>query len=143
MRMISKSDSDKDPMTLHLRMKNELVTIVNWYTINGLKANPEKFQAIILGKKTYDFNVKIGSVEIDKKMRFDLLGVNLDNKLKFSKHTSNVCARVHNQIQVIKRFRHILSDSTKARLHKAFIMPHFPYCSRLYPAFLWCLINMF
>ena len=36
-------DSDKDPMTLHLRMENELTTIVNWYAINGLKANPEKF----------------------------------------------------------------------------------------------------
>ena len=45
-------DSDKGPMTLHLRMENELVTIVNWYTINGHEANPEKFQAMILGKKT-------------------------------------------------------------------------------------------
>ena len=52
--MISKSiyDSDRDPMTLHLRMENESTTIVNWYAINGLKANPEKFQAMILGKKT-------------------------------------------------------------------------------------------
>ena len=44
-------------------------------------------------------------------------------KLNFSKQISNVCKREHNQIQVIKRFRHILSDSTKARLYKAFIMP--------------------
>ena len=43
--------------------------------------------------------------------------------LNFSKQISNVCTREHNQIQVIKRFRHILSDSTKARLYKAFIMP--------------------
>ena len=42
-------DSDKDPTTL-LKMENELTTIVNWYAINGLKANPEKFQAMILGK---------------------------------------------------------------------------------------------
>ena len=125
-------DSDKDPMTLHLRMENELVTIVNWYTINGLKANAEKFQAMILGKKTYDFNFKIGNVEIDKEMSIDLLGVNLDNKLNFSKHISNVCRRVHNQIQVIKRFRHILSDSSKARLYKAFIMPHFQYRSTIW-----------
>ena len=109
-------DSDKDPMTLHLRMENELTTIV--------KANPEKFQVMILGKKTYDFHFKIGNVEIDKEKSINLLGVNLDNKLNFSKHTSNICARVHNQIQVIKRFRHILSNSTKARLYKAFIICH-------------------
>ena len=91
-------DSDKDPMTLHLRMENELISIVNWYAINGLKANPEKFEAMILGKKTYDFNFKIGNVEIDKETSINLLGVNLDNKLNFSKHISNICARVHNQI---------------------------------------------
>ena len=82
---------------------------------------------MILGKKTYDFNFKIGNVEIDKEMSINLLGVNLDNKLNFSKHISNVCARVH-----IKRFRHILSGSTKARLYKAFIMPHFQYCSTIW-----------
>ena len=50
----------------------------------------------------------------------------------FLRHISNICARVHNQIQVIKRFRHILSSSTKARLYKAFIMPHFQYCSTIW-----------
>ena len=87
---------------------------------------------MILGKKTYDFNFKIGNVEIDKEMSINLLGVNLDNKLNFSKHISNICARVHNQIRVIKRFRHILSSSTKARFYKAFIMPHFQYCSTIW-----------
>lgn len=106
-------DSDKDPMTLHLRMENELITLVDWYAINGLQANFKKFQAMILGKKTYDFNFKIGNVEIDKEMSVDLPGVNLDNKLDFSKHISNICARVHNQIQVIKRFRHILKTQLK------------------------------
>jgi len=124
-------EPDKDPTTLHLRMENEL-TIVNWYAINGLKANPEKFQGMISEKKTYDFHFKIGNVEIDKKTSINLLGVNLDNKLNFSKHISNICARVHNQIQVIKRFRHILSNSTKAWPYKAFIMPHFQYCSTIW-----------
>ena len=50
----------------------------------------------------------------------------------FSKHISNVCTREHNQIQVIKRFRHTLSDSTKAQLYKAFIMPRFQYCSSIW-----------
>lgn len=65
-------DSDNNPIALHRRMEGELVTIVTWYTINGLRANPEKFQAMILGKKNYDFDFKIGSVEIDKKDSIDL-----------------------------------------------------------------------
>jgi len=69
-----------------------------------------------LGKKTYDFHFKIGNVKNDRETSIHLLGVNLGTKLNFSKHISNICARVHNQIQVIKRFRHILSSSTEARL---------------------------
>ena len=46
---------------------------------------------MILGKKTYDFSFKIGNVEIDKKESIDLLSINLNNKLNFSKHVSNIC----------------------------------------------------
>ena len=46
------------------------------------------------------------------------MDVNLVNKLNFPKHISNVCERVHNQIQVIIRLRSIFSSST-AWLYKA------------------------
>lgn len=59
-------DSDKDPAALHLKMEHELDTAVNWYAINGLKANPEKFQAMILGKTNHAFLFKIGDVEIER-----------------------------------------------------------------------------
>ena len=94
-----------------------------------------KYVRFTLRLHNYEFMVlrfKIGNLKIDKKESIDLLGVNLDNKLNFSKHVSNICQRVHNQIQVITRFRNILCDSTKARLYKAFIMPHFMYCSTIW-----------
>ena len=34
--------------------------------------------------------------------------------------------------QVIKRFRHIFSNSTRAQLYKAFLMPYFQYCSKVW-----------
>ena len=59
------------------------------------------------------------------------VGVNLDSKLTFSKHVSDICDRVNNQLKVIKRFRNIVSSNTKTRLYKAFIMPYFLYCSNV------------
>ena len=59
--------------------------MVNWYALNGLKANPGKFQSMILGNKNHDFVFKIGDVVIDEKDSIDLLGVNLDNKLSLPK----------------------------------------------------------
>ena len=39
----------------------------------------------------------------------DLLGINVDNELKFTKHISNICERVRKQLQVFKRFRNLAS----------------------------------
>lgn len=58
--------------------------ICNGRPADGLKANPEKFQAMVF-KKTYAFNFKIGNVEINEETSIDLLGVNLDNELNFSR----------------------------------------------------------
>lgn len=52
----------------------------NLLLISGLQANPENFQAKILGKKNYNFTFMIGNVEIDERERIDLLGVDFDNK---------------------------------------------------------------
>ena len=113
-------------------MQNELDNAVHWYKINGLKANPEKFQVMILGETSRKYSFKVGDIEIKKKDQINLLGVNLDSKLTFSKHVSDICDRVNNQLKVIKRFRNIVSSNTKTRLYKAFIMPYFLYCSNVW-----------
>ena len=97
---------------LHLTVQNEFDNAFHWYKINGLKANPEKFQVMILGKTSRKYNFKVGDIEIKKKDQINLLGVNLDSKLTFSKHVSDICDRVNNQLKVIKRFRNIVSSNT-------------------------------
>ena len=105
---------------------NELDNAVLWYKINVLKANPEKFQVMILEETTHTYTFKVGDFEIKKKDQINLLGDNLDSKLTFSKHFSSViCDGVNNQLEFIKRFRNIVSSTTKTRLYKAFIMPNF------------------
>ena len=84
---------------------------------------------MILGETSHTYNFKVGDVEINKEDQINLLGLNLDSKLTFSKHVSDICDRVNNQLKVIKRFRNIVPSNTKTRLYKAFIMPYFLYCS--------------
>ena len=88
-----------------------------------------QLQMPLVHEKNYCFTFKIGNMEKEKRESIDihLLCVNLE-AYYFPRSV-----RVHNQLQVIQRFRHILSDWTniKARLYNAFIMPHFQYCSRV------------
>ena len=70
---------------------------------------------MILGKTSHTYNFKVSDVEIKKEDQIDLLGLNLHSKLTFSKHVSNICDCVNNQLKVIKCFRNIASSSNKTR----------------------------
>ena len=62
----------------------------------------------------------------------ELLGVVIDNRLNFKSHLSKLIKKVGRQIDVLNRFKHILSFTSKIRIHRAFIMPHFTYCSSVW-----------
>ena len=58
--------------------------------------------------------------------------MNIDIKLEFDKHASSVCKRVNNQLNVMRRFRKLISKATLVKLYKVFILPHFHYCSSVW-----------
>ena len=87
--------SDTDHVALNKRVHSELSVAVNWFRDNGLMANPKKFQAMVLGAGKHDFCYMANNTVIDEYENIDLLGINVDNHLKFNKHISNICERVN------------------------------------------------
>ena len=96
-----------------------------WYNDNGVIVNKTKHQALILGDTEYTFSFPV-------KESIDIFGMNIDNKLHFDKHVSSVCKKINNQLNVMIRFRKLLSKATLVKLYKAFILPHFHYCSSVW-----------
>ena len=45
---------------------------------------------------------------------------------------SSICKKVNNQFSVMTRFGKLMSTETMLRLYKAFILPHFHYCSMVW-----------
>ena len=60
---------------------------------------------------------------------FEVLGVTIDQKLKFEKHVAKVCRKVSQQVAILKRMKKMLSFKTRKNIYFAFILPHFNYCS--------------
>ena len=88
-------------------------------------ANPTKHQGMILGKTDHQFNFSVNdSVE--------LFGVTIDKDLTFKQHVSSICKKVNNQFSVMTMFGKLMSTETMLRLYKAFILPHFYYCSMVW-----------
>jgi hypothetical protein len=52
------SYADTDINKLIKTLEEESKILINWFSINKMKANPEKFQAIAVGNKTHDKNLK-------------------------------------------------------------------------------------
>ena len=118
-------DSDKDPISLEKRMLNGVNVANTWYHDNGMMVNPSKHEIMILGITGHRFSFVT-------KDSIDLFGMTLDNNLKFDYCISKICRKINNQLNAIIRFRKMLSAPILLGLYKAFILPHFYYCSTVW-----------
>ena len=61
-----------------------------------------------------------------------LLGLNLDKKLNFESHISNLCPKACRQIHLLARLSHILNESIKMLVYNSFVECYFNYCSPIW-----------
>ena len=75
--------------------------ILYWFRLNSLKANPGKFQFMILGDKSHHKHIlKINSIKVEASDDISLLGITIDKKLTFKQHIENLCRKaqyIHNK----------------------------------------------
>ena len=69
--------------------------------------NPDKFQFMIIStnKDHNNKSLRINDVEITPEPSVKLLGLEIDNKLNFEKHISNLCNKASNQLNAICRLQ--------------------------------------
>ena len=65
--------------------KHEVSIISKWFKVYSLKANPGKFQYMILGNHQQNFvTLKVNSIEIRETSKVALLGITINNKVTFN-----------------------------------------------------------
>ena len=97
-------------------LQTESEVITDWLKKNQLIVNPDKFQVIIIDKKKGDHtneNVVIDSKQIKTVPSVEILGSQLDDKLNFSRHISNICKSAANQLNALIRLQKFLSFKEK------------------------------
>ena len=63
-RLISHADDTKlhlshqDPQAVEDGINLDLTNTIQWFQQNGMIANPDKYQALVLGNRAHDFDVK-------------------------------------------------------------------------------------
>ena len=72
------------------QLKLDLKFAISWFNLNGLVANPEKFQIIFPGTDT-SISFDIGSCTFTSSKQVKLLGITIDSKLSFYPHIQCLC----------------------------------------------------
>ena len=94
--------------------------------------NPGNFQAIIIDKRKQDHTneiFKIGSKEIKVASQVKLLGVEIDNKLKFGQHINRICETAANQLNALIRLKRFLGFKERKSLVNSFVLSSFNCCT--------------
>ena len=97
--------------------------------------NPKKFQALLVSKRqntiSEDLTISINDVDIKPNNSVKLLGITLDNKLKFEKHISSICKSASCQLNALFRLKYFLGFKGRKILIKSFVYSNFNYCPLL------------
>ena len=96
-----------------------------------MAVNPNKFQAIILHKRKRDHTnelITVDNQQIKVVSSVKLLDSQLDDKLSFNLHISNICKSAANQLNALIRLKKFMNFEEKEILMNSYFIASFNYC---------------
>jgi hypothetical protein len=122
-----------DAKVLKKVIEKDLSIIEDWLRHNRLIVNWSKTNFLYLGDKgKSNVEIQFGEHKLERVKQTKLLGVILDDELKFENHIDSTCRKVNKKAYLITRKSYLLSNKLKTTLFKLFIMPNLEYCSSLF-----------
>jgi len=114
-------------------LEKESNIAIKWLEVNDMIANPDKFQAIIINRnpKKCPINehvIKINEHIITSQNCVNLLGMDIDDQLTFTKHIKTKMRKAAGQLNYLNTKEKFLNPEAKNVLIESFIMSNFNYC---------------
>ena len=99
------SKAAKNAESLTRSLESDAASTLSRVENNHMRANSDKFQAIVLGMKNPEtLNFQLGNITIKPEDKVKLLGIDLDSKLNFNCHIHQIkfCQKAARQINALK-----------------------------------------
>ena len=119
-------DSNLKSVVKKLEHNSELA--IAWFETSYMKLNTDKCHLLISGNKHEHIWAKLDQDIIWETNTVKLLGVTIDNNLKFDSHIANICSKANRKLSALTRVAKFLSFQKRRILFKAFIESQFKYC---------------
>ena len=112
-----------------IKLENDLGLLLDWFSKNGMIANPEKFQIMFLGLSDQRcLRLNIEGKKLPATNTVKLLGIQIDNKLKLNKHIHELCSKVNQKVSAFARLNTYLSPDQATKICDTIILSNFNYC---------------
>ena len=116
--------------TLVREINAELVHINDWIICNGLSINTIKICHMLINCNidNVQYEIKIGETVIPRVMSTKLLGLHVDEKLKWNIHVNYVADKISKVCGVIYNIRKKLTPQAMRTIYMSLIYSHLIYC---------------
>ena len=107
-------------------LKNNSTKLFEWFSLNQMKANPDKCH-LLMSTKT-PATLKIGDNSISNSDCKKPLGVKIDSKLNFNIHLDTILKKASQKIHVLAKITPYMSINKRRLLMNSFFKSQFNYC---------------
>ena len=104
---------------------------IQWFDVNGMQANPGKFQFMLFSRKTLSQQcITLGNdTVLFSESCVKVLGVMIDENLNFSEHVSSLCNKAARQLNALARISKYIDVPSRKMIYNSFIVSNFTYCA--------------
>ena len=122
--------SESEDMNISDLINLELYKINEWLEINKLSLNAKKSRFMIFHMPNKHITLpilKISNTHIVKVNEFNFLGLTLDTKLDWKRHSNNTSNKISRTIGVLNKLKNVLPQHIKTIIYNTLILPHLNY----------------
>ena len=94
-------------------LRGDFQIVTKWFYESYMVLNSGKCHFMCLGKNTENETYFLDDTEIKNSSEEKILGITIDNKLKFKSHVKNLCKKASQKIGALSRLTDYLNDSGK------------------------------
>ena len=109
------SGNDLEKVKQTLRQDFEIVT--KWFYENYMVLNSGKCHFMCLGQNTVNETFVYDNIEMKNSKEEKILGVIIDNKLRFKSHVKNLCKKASQKIWALSSLINCLNESKKKMIY--------------------------
>jgi hypothetical protein len=128
-----------DVQTLESDLQSELNNVVKWSTENKMVLNPQKTKSMVITSRQkhqrapLQMNLVIDSTSVEQVDSHRVLGVTVDQEMRWQSHVNNVCKLVSKNLYLLSKLKYYADADICKSFFYAHCLSHINYASNV-----WC-----